>query len=268
MNKQMGYIPSPKDLRDYKVAKAVRKQIVLPDEFQLKATSIKDQGYVGSCVAHALSSALEADQKIIYSTGWIYGYRPENYYQDVGMIPREALKTIHKVGAVKQKNFPYNIEMQRGKTMVDNNLEVLTNYANEFKIDSYAKLSTINEIKEFLYTAKTPVPLAINTYNGMEIDENNTIKIPNFEKDECTGGHMMLILGWNNKGFILQNSWGQYWGKNGLAILPYEYPISEAWGLTIKTPEIEKEESEPLIIKPDFYWIRKFIQQILDFLNK
>ena len=86
-----------------------------------------------------------------------------------------ALKTIQKVGAVKFKNFPYNIEMQRGKEMVDNNLTVLTNYANEFKIHSYAKLSTIQEIKEFLYTVKLPVPFAINTYNGIDIDENNII---------------------------------------------------------------------------------------------
>lgn len=270
MNRKMGYIPSPKDLRDYKIAKSVRKQIVLPEEFQLIPTMIKDQGDVGSCVAHAVSSALEADQNVMFSTGWIYGYRPEDYYQDVGMIPREALKTIQKVGAVKFKNFPYNIEMQRGKVVVDNNLTVLTNYANEFKIHSYAKLSTIQEIKEFLYTVKLPVPFAINTYNGMDIDENNIIKIPDFENEECTGGHMMLILGWNEKGFILQNSWGIEWGNKGLAILPYEYPISEAWGLTIDAPvepEVEIEPIQPVIVKPDFYWIRKILQYLLNLIN-
>ena len=27
-----------------------------------------------------------------FSTGWIYGYRPEGYWQGTGMYPREALK--------------------------------------------------------------------------------------------------------------------------------------------------------------------------------
>lgn len=263
MSKRMGYIPSPKDLRDYKVAKVARKQVELPTEFQLAPTAIKNQGSVGSCVAHALSSALEASKNINYSTGWIYGYRPESYYQEAGMIPREAMKTIQKIGAVKHKDFPYNIEMQRGKTLVDNSLKKLSPLANEFKIHSYAKISTKQEIKEFLYLNKLPVPFAIDTYNGMLIDENNNIIVPDFDKDECTGGHMMLVIGWNEKGFIIQNSWGKDWGNNGLAILPYDYPIDEAWGITISTSD---QSEQPVIVKPKFYWIRKIIQLIINFI--
>ena len=39
-------------------------------------------------------------------------------------------------------------------------------------------------------------------------------------------------VGWNEKGYILQNSWGLYWADNGRAILPFDYPIDSAWAIS------------------------------------
>ena len=36
------------------------------------------------------------------------------------------------------------------------------------------------------------------------------------------GLHGVAIIGWNNKGFIIQNSWGDNWGNKGLTVLPYD----------------------------------------------
>ncbi len=35
-------------------------------------------------------------------------------------------------------------------------------------------------------------------------------------------GHAVAIVGYNENGFIVQNSWGQDWGEKGFAHLPYE----------------------------------------------
>ncbi|GAB3381663.1 N-acetylmuramidase domain-containing protein [Lysobacter fragariae] len=35
-------------------------------------------------------------------------------------------------------------------------------------------------------------------------------------------GHAFAIVGYNAKGFIVQNSWGEAWGNGGFAVLPYE----------------------------------------------
>ena len=51
-------------------------------------------------------------------------------------------------------------------------------------------------------------------------------------------------------------------GDNGCAILPYEYPISEAWGITLN--ENIKED----VKKPAYYTIRKIIQAIINYLTK
>ena len=41
----------------------------------------------------------------------------------------------------------------------------------------------------------------------------------------------MVIYGWDKNGWKFQNSWGIYWGNKGRAILPYDFPINEAWGV-------------------------------------
>ena len=34
------------------------------------------------------------------------------------------------------------------------------------------------------------------------------------------GGHAFAIVGYNEVGFLVQNSWGPEWGKGGFATLP------------------------------------------------
>lgn len=36
------------------------------------------------------------------------------------------------------------------------------------------------------------------------------------------GGHATLLVGYNNDGFILRNSWGKSYGKDGYSIFPYK----------------------------------------------
>lgn len=247
-----GSLPSPMDLRDFRVSSSVTN-IELPKEFRLEDYDIKDQGMVNSCVAHSLTSMLEKSGWK-FSTGWIYGYRPEGYYQGEGMYPREALNTLLKKGAVKKDDFDYNIEMNNAKILVDKNIDKLEALADDYRITSYARLYTEKEIKSWLFVHKIGVPIAIAT-GDINLDKNNIIQIPAVYPN---AGHAMLIVGWNDSGFIVQNSWGKNWGDNGYAILPYEYEIREAWGVT--TTEKYAEES---VKKPNFNFIRCLIQYII-----
>lgn len=40
--------------------------------------------------------------------------------------------------------------------------------------------------------------------------------------DHFEGGHAICIAGYNEQGFIIRNSWGSSFGRNGYTILPYE----------------------------------------------
>lgn len=259
MNRKYGYIPSPKDLRDYRINKSYRP-IELPEEYECTHGKIKDQGMVNSCVAHALSSVLEARDNIDYSTGWIYGYRPSNYYQGEGMITAEALKTVNKVGYIENKDLDVNIEVPEAIDIVNKNINVYKERAKSNKISYYARLKNISEIKQAIYVEKKPVLLAIMVgENGIELDKNNIAYIP----ENYSGGHQMLCYGWNKYGLLIQNSWGESFGDNGTFILPYEYPISESWMIKYTT-NITKDSS---IIKPKLYIIRKILMMIYKFFK-
>ena len=220
-----------KDKRDYKSYVCSIKPDILPDSYEITIPTVKDQGIVNSCVAHAVASFLEEtykDSNTQFSTGFVYGYRPTGYSQEEGMYPREAMKTLLKVGNVPKDKFDHNKEMPEIKRLVDENFNNLKELADIYKINSYARIYTQSEIKKLLYNDIT-VPISIPIYNDLAYNKNTyLIKEPT---GNCEGYHMILLVGWNDKGYILQNSWGKDWGNNGRAILPYDYPIDSAWAI-------------------------------------
>ena len=51
------------------------------------------------------------------------------------------------------------------------------------------------------------------------------------KKDERpVGGHAVLAVGYNQKQkrFLVRNSWGKSWGKDGYCTMPYEYLETQA----------------------------------------
>ena len=223
------------DKRDYKASVCSTKSDIYPKQYEITIPSVKDQGIVNSCVAHSLASFLEETYKenyIQFSTGFIYGYRPDDYSQDEGMYPRQAINTLLKIGDVPKDRFDYNKEMPEIKELVNKNLNKLKDIAEIYKIKSYARIYTQAEIKKILYNDVT-VPISVPVYNNLQYDKDTfVIQEPS---GNCEGYHMMLLVGWNEKGYIVQNSWGLYWGDNGRAVLPYDYPIDSAWAISTDT---------------------------------
>lgn len=256
MNKT-GCVPSKRDLRDYKLNRKVCNAIILPDEFELTRPQVRSQGNVNSCVAHAVAESLEQTDGIKYSTDWVYGYRPFPYYQGEGMMISNALKTVRQVGAVEYKDLPTNTEVPEVKALVKENIDTYKQLAGDHKIYTYARLHGIQEIKNALYTSKQSVIIAINTGDGLQLDENNVAIKPS----ESGGGHAVLCYGWNRQGLLIQNSWGKRWGKDGTFILPYNYGLVEAWVML-------KDEQKAAARKPALFFIRELITKIVELFAK
>lgn len=251
------------DKRDYRYfIPKISKTSIFPATYEINITDIKDQGIVNSCVAHTLASFLEESYKEEnkkFSTGFIYGYRPFGYSQEQGMYPRQAIKTLKNIGNVEYKDFEYNKEMSEIKELVDKNIETLKALAEEYKIESYARIYSETEIKNCLLQ-DTPVPISIPVYGDIELDKNNIIQITN---KQITGYHMILVFGWNELGYLIQNSWGKDWGNNGTAILPYEYEIDSAWALSTYTNNIITNQPLWKKIYNIFFTIYKKIIELL-----
>ena len=41
-------------------------------------------------------------------------------------------------------------------------------------------------------------------------------------RGEYQGGHAIAIIGWDDDGFIIRNSWGTSYGEKGYATIPYK----------------------------------------------
>jgi hypothetical protein len=52
------------------------------------------------------------------------------------------------------------------------------------------------------------------------------------------GGHAFALVGYNDIGFLVQNSWGASWGKGGFATLPYEDWLDCAWDAWVARPGV------------------------------
>ena len=52
------------------------------------------------------------------------------------------------------------------------------------------------------------------------------------------GGHAFALVGYNEVGFLVQNSWGTDWGKGGFATLPYEDWLDSAYDAWVTRPGV------------------------------
>lgn len=242
----LGAIFSKLDVRDYviKSTKADKKNNQI-NSYELPIVRVKNQGSVGSCCAHVLSSVVEYFNYIQHniktemSVGYIYGNREKSTHKGKGMIIRDALKTLKEYGTVTKESFPYNIEMPEAEIKFKLYAKGLYEEGTVSRISSYYKVKTENDVKTALRN-KYPVVIGIKWYSDMKVVSG----ILTTTKKIYKGGHCMLLYGWNEKGWKVLNSWGKSFGNNGTCIIPYSMEIKEAWavvdnikdGVKIKKP--------------------------------
>lgn len=228
-----GCLPPKTDIRDYKLKRDTVTAVAdtLPKSFSIdKIAEIKNQGSVGSCVAHATSTILEhhSDNKFKLSTNFIYGIHNKLYgTEGPGMYLRNGAKIAQKYGDMLEDDCSGNTEVPKVYNIAKESFEddAKLNRAYKFRIESYCKLNNNNEIKYALMN-HGPVLVSVKWYNGSKVDSKGILR-SNFDKDY--GYHAIVIYGWNEFGFLCQNSWGKLWGNKGYFILPYEHSVREAY---------------------------------------
>lgn len=255
-----GCQPSPPDERDYSPAMVCLAGTLLPEEYLCTGMKVLNQGSVGSCVAHACSTALGYGEKKSgmnnahdFSRGYIYGNRKDSDYQGEGMYLRQALKQLNHCGDCEYTDFPYNETYPQVKSRISAQKEALAAKAEPYKILNYFRCYTNEEVKRALLNQGSVV-ISIPVYSSFAAD----CPIPK-STDTLKGGHAMCVIGWDKTGWIIQNSWSSTWGKKGTMHLPYEYPIYEFWGMTVN-PNVPQPEKK--------VWYVEFLQAIFAFIKR
>jgi len=71
------------------------------------------------------------------------------------------------------------------------------------------------------------------------------IRRPEDRVPDPLGGHAFLFAGYNDVGFLVQNSWGPTWGRHGYATLPYADWLDNAYDAWVARPGVPQAGKLP-----------------------
>ena len=207
-------IPSEFDSRDYRVETIYHTPIEFPSEYNVidKLNPIRDQGTQGSC--SAMTAAVVKEYHERKDVGFMDYMSPQFVYNlrrnapEEGMTPRDTMQILNRHGIVPEEIYPYN-------TIEPITPNLLT-IAKTYRIRSYARVHDIYGAKSSIM-ANGPLYVGFPVYN----ERDNKFWRQTSPQQGFLGGHAVAIVGWNESGFIIRNSWSELWGRNGYSYYPY-----------------------------------------------
>lgn len=254
-------IPSSFDPRDYQYMNLFGMQAQespLIIDYRPNLPAVFDQGQRGTCVACASTWTLKAYEEIVagdypqdgFSAAFLYTLckQHDGAPEQEGTMPRTAMKILQKYGVCPENIMPYATISELPEPQVPPISGIALGAGSPYKIKTYAQLCsagdmTRNNLLDAMRQAlkkEGPFLIALLICENFSPDANNRLPVPD---GAVRGGHAVGIAGDlpGEGALILRNSWGQDWGDNGYALLPYEWldsryegnwAVFEAWTAT------------------------------------
>ena len=227
-----GWIPDLPDQRDhfYSAVHAIPARLPEKVDLHKECSPIEDQGQLGSCTANALAGALEflelkAKQPLI-DLSRLFIYYNERVIEhsvthDDGAMLRDGIKTLAKQGVCSEKLWPYLIKQFAKKPA-----PACYAQAKQHTISNYQRLSTTDEMRACLASGY-PFVFGFTVYESFEsaaVARTGVLNLPK-KSERAMGGHAVCAVGYDDgaQRFIVRNSWGPDWGKQGYFTMPYAY---------------------------------------------
>jgi hypothetical protein len=235
----------------------IRDRMYEPALVQLQPTldnrnsvpKILDQGQEGACTGFGLAAVINllnakkrnvkfnASPRMLYEMAQKHDEWPGEDYD--GSSCRGAIRGWKNMGVCSDNDWPYkknnpgSLTIERAYAARSNTLGAY--YRLRAEINDYH--AALNEVGAIYVSA--------NVHSGWmnpRAEKGTSLAIINPDNNN-TGGHAFAIVGYNDLGFIVQNSWGPRWGTKGFALWLYEdwlNNISDGWvfRLAIPTPQI------------------------------
>ena len=257
----LGALKPKIDKRDYQVRAGASQ---LPESYICTdLPPVKNQRNVSSCVAHATAAILETLNKketgkfIPLSTNFIYGMQGIAFNRlESGMYLRDACKIVREYGNPSEHSINGNTEQPECTKELQSKLtDDIYKEAKIYHINSYAKCKTAEDIKHALINYG-PVLASVKWYDKYSLKD----KVINMDTKSNYGYHAIMIYGYDEKGWLCQNSWGRYWNYDGKFIYPYKAKLEEAWSFV-------DAENEDVYTPTNNNWldyIYKFINYIIN----
>jgi hypothetical protein len=243
--------PDVPDSRDWMYEPAL---IRLPESLpRPDGLHVLDQGFEGACTGFALAAAInllnqrrESDVKVsarmLYEMAKRHDEWPGEDYD--GSSLRGAIHGWKNMGVCSESKWRYRATTPGSLTIAR------ARDARRNTIGAYYRLRP--QIADFHAALNESGVVAASARVHKGWDEPKSGKIRFYKNRD--GGHAFVIVGYNDKGFWVQNSWGPEWGDEGVALWSYEdwiVNVMDAWvfRLALPTPQIfgMKAESSRLL---------------------
>jgi len=227
-----GWMPDVPDQRDLVFATA--RAVTLPPAVDLRpgCPPVYDHGPLGSCTANAIGAAIEYEQirqkeAKPFAPSRLFIYYNERVMehtvgQDAGAQIRDGMKSVNKIGACPETDWPYVIANFTRKPPPGAFKD-----APLGKAVSYQRvIQTLDQMKGCL-AAGFPIVLGISVYESFEsqqVARSGVVPMP-ASREKLLGGHAILAVGYHDadERFMMRNSWGTSWGMKGYFTIPYAY---------------------------------------------
>jgi C1A family cysteine protease len=212
----------------------VPSNIPLSDYLKFKVP-VLDQGVEGSCTGFGLATvanyllmrrqqvpdSTQVSARMFYELARRYDEWPGVQYS--GSSARGAMKGWQKHGVCSREDWDYN--SNDAVTYADFT-QARMEAARQRPLGAYFRVNHKDLIAMHAAIAEVGVLYATATVHAgwQTVGENGII----YPSDEILGGHAFAIVGYDRYGFWLQNSWGEDWGRGGMARVSYDDWLSNA----------------------------------------
>lgn len=228
-----GWNPDLPDFRDHHFEGAAEVATALPERVDLRdeCPPVYQQGQLGSCTANAIGGLLQFDQmkqrEQDFEPSRLFIYYGEREHEgtidsDSGAMIRDGIKLVNRVGAPPETDWPYDITKFKERPPQQAYDDATLHQALQYQ-----------RVPRDLVQMKTclasgfPFVLGFRVYESFESPEvEDTGRAPMPQPGEkALGGHAVLAVGYNehNDRFIVRNSWGADWGREGYFTMPFDY---------------------------------------------
>ncbi|HIP40242.1 MAG TPA: peptidase C1 [Desulfocapsa sulfexigens] len=239
------------------------------DYFQMYKSLVLDQGQEGACTGFGLACTInyllwrraleehggkqlkkselppQVSQRMLYHLARFYDEWPGEDYE--GSSCRGAVKAWHKHGVCSSKLWPYRNKKGQAKFVKpDKGWE--NDAANRplgvyYRIDKNSitdMQAAIQEVGAIFVSAQVHKGWDLKkSKSGKKVSHKTLPRIAWKKDTQQQGGHAFALVGFNRRGFIVQNSWSSDWGMKGFAILAYDDWIDngkDAWVCVMGAP--------------------------------
>lgn len=227
------------DDRDFRISaheghRLLTAPVATKSDLRPKASPVRNQLSLGSCVAHGVSAPVEMnelayDSHTLKQMSTLFQYQMTltdngEFGQDNGSSIRDGIKAIVKHGALLEGDYPYDITKFKVKPS-----KKLQTTAAKHKVTSYHRIADgdLHSIKAVLSSGYMVV-FGFNvpaSFETQEFASDPILRHRDFAGQEIVGGHCVVICGHadSNSLFTIRNSWSKGWGDQGYAYFDYDF---------------------------------------------